>query len=72
MGQMGRPGLPAAQKADLWQRQKQEQSLSEICKKALFLTYLLLRGAYGARRQAITTWKEAQYRSLPTRAVGRL
>lgn len=30
MGQMGRPGLSAAQKADLWQRWKQGQSLSEI------------------------------------------
>ncbi|MDP1946774.1 MAG: helix-turn-helix domain-containing protein [Nitrospirota bacterium] len=30
MGQMGRPGLSAAQKADLWQRWKQRQSLSEI------------------------------------------
>jgi len=27
---MGRPGLSAAQKADLWQRWKQGQSLSEI------------------------------------------
>lgn len=30
MGHMGRPGLSAAQKADLWQRWKQGQSLSEI------------------------------------------
>jgi IS30 family transposase len=30
MGQMGRPGLSATQKADLWQRWKQGQSLSEI------------------------------------------
>lgn len=30
MGQMGRPGLSAAQKAALWQRWKQGQSLSEI------------------------------------------
>ncbi len=30
MGQMGRPGLSAAQKAELWQRWKQGQSLSEI------------------------------------------
>jgi len=30
MGQMGRPGLSAAQKADLWQRWKQGESLSEI------------------------------------------
>lgn len=30
MRQMGRPGLSAAQKADLWQRWKQGQSLSEI------------------------------------------
>jgi hypothetical protein len=30
MGQMGRPGLSAAQKADLWHRWKQGQSLSEI------------------------------------------
>ncbi len=30
MGYMGRPGLSAAQKADLWQRWKQGQSLSEI------------------------------------------
>ena len=30
MAQMGRPGLSAAQKADLWQRWKQGQSLSEI------------------------------------------
>lgn len=30
MGQMGRPGLSAAQKTDLWQRWKQGQSLSEI------------------------------------------
>ncbi len=30
MGQMGRPGLSVAQKADLWQRWKQGQSLSEI------------------------------------------
>ena len=30
MGQMGRPGLSAAQKAVLWQRWKQGQSLSEI------------------------------------------
>ena len=29
-GQMGRPGLSAAQKAALWQRWKQGQSLSEI------------------------------------------
>ena len=30
MGHMGRPGLSAAQKVDLWQRWKQGQSLSEI------------------------------------------
>lgn len=30
MAHMGRPGLSAAQKADLWQRWKQGQSLSEI------------------------------------------
>ena len=30
MGHMGRPGLSAAQKADLWHRWKQGQSLSEI------------------------------------------
>jgi IS30 family transposase len=30
MASMGRPGLSAAQKADLWQRWKQGQSLSEI------------------------------------------
>ncbi len=30
MGQRGRPGLSATQKADLWQRWKQGQSLSEI------------------------------------------
>jgi IS30 family transposase len=30
MGHLGRPGLSAAQKADLWQRWKQGQSLSEI------------------------------------------
>lgn len=30
MAQMGRPGLSAAQKAELWQRWKQGQSLSEI------------------------------------------
>ena len=30
MAQMGRPGLSAAQKADLWHRWKQGQSLSEI------------------------------------------
>lgn len=30
MGQMGRPGLSVAQKADLWQRWKRGQSLSEI------------------------------------------
>ena len=30
MGHVGRPGLSAAQKADLWQRWKQGQSLSEI------------------------------------------
>ena len=30
MGQMGRPGLSAAQKVELWQRWKQGQSLSEI------------------------------------------
>ena len=30
MGQMGRPGLSAAQKADLWHRWKHGQSLSEI------------------------------------------
>lgn len=30
MAHMGRPGLPAAQKAELWQRWKQGQSLSEI------------------------------------------
>lgn len=30
MGQMGRPGLSATQKAELWQRWKQGQSLSEI------------------------------------------
>jgi IS30 family transposase len=30
MGQMGRPGLSAAQKADLWRRWKHGQSLSEI------------------------------------------
>jgi len=30
MGHMGRPGLSAAQKADLWQRWKQGQSLREI------------------------------------------
>jgi len=30
MGHMGRPGLSAAQKAELWQRWKQGQSLSEI------------------------------------------
>ena len=30
MGQMGRPGLFATQKADLWQRWKQGPSLSEI------------------------------------------
>ena len=30
MGQMGRPGLSAAQKAELWRRWKQGQSLSEI------------------------------------------
>jgi IS30 family transposase len=30
MGQMGRPGLSAAQKAELWHRWKQGQSLSEI------------------------------------------
>ena len=30
MGHMGRPGLSAAQKADLWQRWTQGQSLSEI------------------------------------------
>ncbi len=30
MAHMGRPGLSASQKADLWQRGKQGQSLSEI------------------------------------------
>lgn len=30
MAHMGRPGLSAAQKAELWQRWKQAQSLSEI------------------------------------------
>lgn len=30
MGQMGRPGLSAAQKAELWRRWRQGQSLSEI------------------------------------------
>lgn len=30
MAQMGRPGLSAAQKSELWQRWKQGQSLSEI------------------------------------------
>jgi hypothetical protein len=30
MAQMGRPGLSTAQKAELWQRWKHEQSLSEI------------------------------------------
>jgi transposase, IS30 family len=30
MAHRGRPGLSAAQKADLWQRWKQGQSLSEI------------------------------------------
>ncbi len=30
MAQMGRPGLSTAQKAELWQRWKQGQSLSEI------------------------------------------
>src|SRR5580765_5959141 len=30
MGHMGRPGLSAAQKAELWQRWKEGQSLSEI------------------------------------------
>lgn len=30
MAQIGRPGLSAAQKAELWQRWKQGQSLSEI------------------------------------------
>jgi hypothetical protein len=30
MGEMGRPGLSAAQKAELWQRWKQGPSLSEI------------------------------------------
>jgi hypothetical protein len=30
MAHMGRPGLSVAQKADLWQRGKQGQSLSEI------------------------------------------
>ena len=30
MGHRGRPGLSAAQKADLWQRWKRGQSLSEI------------------------------------------
>ena len=30
MAHMGRPGLSTVQKADLWQRWKQRQSLSEI------------------------------------------
>ncbi len=30
MGHMGRPGLSAAQKAELWQRWKQGQPLSNI------------------------------------------